>query len=127
MSDSTVTKPGPDAQYQKALADGELRLQYCASCACYVFPPRYMCPGCGTADLSWRAISGAGTVYSTTVVRQKPELGGDYNIALIDLAEGPRQMGRVEGVPPTEVRIGMAVRARIATGPAGPLLVFDPA
>ena len=60
-------------------------------------------------------------------MRDRPENGGDRNIVLIDLAEGVRLMSRVEGLPPGEVRIGMKVRARIAAGDAGPLLVFDPA
>ena len=67
--------------------------------------------------------SGGGTVYSTTVVRRKSADGGDYNVCLVDLAEGPRMMSRVVNVPPAEVKIGMAVRARITEG----LVEFTPA
>jgi hypothetical protein len=49
-------------------------------------------------------------------VRRKPADGGDYNVCLVDLAEGPRMLSRVAGVAPEEVRIGMAVKARIADG-----------
>ena len=70
--------------------------------------------------------SGTGTVYATTVVRQRPEKGGSYNVALIDLAEGPRLMSTVMGVEPEAVRIGMPVRARIDTTGEEPLLVFEP-
>jgi uncharacterized OB-fold protein len=66
-------------------------------------------------------------VYSTTVIRRRAESGGDYNVALIDLAEGVRLMSRVEGLPPADVKIGMAVRARIVQGKDGPLIVFVPA
>lgn len=48
-----------------------------------------------------------GTVYATTVVR--PRGAEPYNVALIDFEDG-RRMGRVEGLPPEEVRIGMRVR-----------------
>ena len=61
------------------------------------------------------------------VSRGRQRIGGDRNIALIDLAEGARLMSRVEGMPPDQVRIGMAVKARIAKTDGGPLLVFDPA
>ncbi|MNC72996.1 hypothetical protein D3C75_1241260 [compost metagenome] len=65
-------------------------------------------------------------VYSTTVVRQRPP-SPSYNVALIDLAEGVRMMSRVEGVAPEEVRIGMAVRAKISCDdPAAAVLVFEP-
>ena len=120
--------PGPAAIYRDTLAAGKLAIQRCAACGDKaVFPPRAICPSCGGTALRWQEASGAGTVYATTVVRDRPENGGDRNIALIDLAEGARLMSRVEGLPPGEVRIGMKVRARIATGEAGPLLVFDPA
>jgi len=120
--------PGPDAVYRANLAAGKLALQICAACGDKaVFPPRAVCPHCGSTALRWQAASGGGTVYSTTVVRDRPENGGDRNIALIDLAEGARLMSRVEGLPPDQVRIGMRVKARIAKTDAGPLLVFDPA
>ncbi|HZS84512.1 MAG TPA: OB-fold domain-containing protein [Stellaceae bacterium] len=119
--------PGPAARYRDALAAGRFELQSCDACARQVFPPRALCPFCGSPRLSWRAASGRGTVYSTTVVRERPEQGGPRNIALIDLAEGARLMSRVEGIAPEAVRIGMAVKARIASTEAGPLLVFDPA
>jgi uncharacterized OB-fold protein len=120
--------PGPDAVYRTNLAAGRLALQICARCGGKaVFPPRALCPHCGGTELRWQAASGAGTVYATTIVRDRPENGGDRNIALIDLAEGARLMSRVEGLSPEQVKIGMKVKARIATGAAGRLLVFDPA
>lgn len=43
-------------------------------------------------------------MYSTTVVRRKPDAGGDYNVALIHLDEGVQLMSCVVGMPPAEVR-----------------------
>jgi uncharacterized OB-fold protein len=60
-------------------------------------------------------------------VRRKPQAGGDYNVALVDLAEGPRLMSRIDGVAPDQVRIGMRVQARVIDDPiTGKLLVFIP-
>ena len=71
--------------------------------------------------------TGLGTVYSTTVSRQRREAGGDFNVCLVDLDEGPRLMSRVESVAPEAVRIGMRAKARISgTREAGYLIVFDP-
>ncbi len=106
--------PGPEQTYKDKLAQGAFEIQKCAGCGQHVFYPRVVCPHCGVDKLDWVKASGSGTVYSTTVVRRKPEAGGDYNVALIDLAEGPRMMSRVVGVEPTAVKIGMKVRARIA-------------
>lgn len=92
----------------------------------FVHPPRVAEPGSGAVDLEWVPASGRGSVHSTTVVRQKAP-AADYNVALIDLAEGPRLMSRVVGIAPTEVRIGMPVQARIVVEDDAPLLVFEPA
>lgn len=120
--------PGPEARFKAALAEGKFMIQRSAGTGAHVFYPRTVAPGTGNADLEWVEASGAGTVYATTVMRQRPEQGGDYNIALIDLAEGPRMMSRVEGIAPDAVTIGMAVIARITTPEGGePLVVFDPA
>ncbi len=117
--------PGPDAVFAAFLADGRFMLQQCDECKKHVFYPRVLCPHCGSPKLSWQPASGQGTVYSTTVVRRKPEQGGDYNVALVDLHEGPRMMSRVDGISPHEVAIGMAVRAQIVDEPKkGKLLVF---
>jgi len=88
--------------------------------------PRTVCPHCGQGELRWLPVSGHGVVYSTTIVRQRPERGGDYNISLIDLDEGVRMMSRVEGIPPQQVRIGMRVEALISKGEGAPLVLFRP-
>lgn len=123
-TDHRFDGPGPDAEFRDALATGRFLIQRCRACGVHRFPPGPVCVACGDAALKTVPASGEGTVHSTTVVRRRPEEGGDHNVALIDLAEGPRLMSRVEGVAPDAVRIGMAVRARIAAG-AEPVLVFD--
>jgi uncharacterized OB-fold protein len=64
-------------------------------------------------------------VYATSVVRQR-DPAQSYNVALIDLVEGPRMMSRVESIAPDAVRIGMKVQARIAAEGDGFIVVFDP-
>jgi len=118
-----ATPPGPEKRYLDALAAGRFEIQKCSACGRHVFYPRVLCPHCGTGDFGWVAASGRGTVYATTVVRRKPADGGDYNVCLVDLAEGVRMMSRVVSVPPGDVKIGMAVQARIADG----LVEFTPA
>ena len=127
MSDEAAPHiaPGPDRIFQDALARGEFTLQRCTGCSSHVFYPRHLCPECGSSRLDWVTASGRGTVYSTTVVRQRPEAGGNKNLCVVELAEGPRLMSRVEGVPAEDVKIGMAVAAEIAGDGAEPkYLVF---
>ncbi|MEM7178222.1 MAG: OB-fold domain-containing protein [Pseudomonadota bacterium] len=118
--------PGPEAAFKAFLADGKFMIQRSAATGAYIFYPRVAAPGTGEADLEWIEASGEGTVYATTVTRQRPEKGGDYNVALIDLAEGPRMMARVDGIAPDAVEIGMKVRARVDELAGEPAVIFAP-
>lgn len=126
MTAASELSTPPDAAFQGYLAQGQMRLQQCAACARFIFFPRTLCPHCGSADLAWQPISGAGRVYSSTTVRQRPDRGGDYNVALIDLDEGVRMMSRVEGVRPQDVTIGMPVAAEIGEVDGAQAIVFRP-
>jgi uncharacterized OB-fold protein len=117
---------GPEAIFRAHLADGRFMIQRSASTGAHVFYPRVIAPGSGEADLEWVEASGQGTVYATTVTRRRPEQGGDYNVALIDLAEGPRMMSRVVDIDPAEVKIGMKVKARIGELNGAPAVLFEP-
>lgn len=125
--DPITAGPGPEAQYRAHLAGGRLMIQRSRSTGEYVFYPRTMLPGGGAADLEWVAASGRGTVYSTSTVRRPAGEGGDHNVALVELAEGPRTMTRIIGCALDAVMIGMAVRAVIGEQDGAPILLFEPA
>ena len=116
----------PDVDFQNFLKEGRFMIQRGRSSGRHHFYPRAIEPGTGNDDLEWVPASGRGTVYSSTVVRTKPP-ALPYNVALIDLAEGPRMMSRVGGLAAPDVRIGMAVQARIAEVDGVCCVVFDPA
>jgi len=119
--------PGPERMYNDFVDNGKFMIQRSKSTGAHVFYPRTINPGTGEADLEWVEASGNGTVYATTVNRQRPEKGGDYNVALIDLAEGPRMMSRVVGIDPADVKIGMKVRAKVDKIGDQPAVVFEQA
>ncbi len=120
-----MTDMPPLESWFKFLSEGQFRIQQSRSSGAYVFYPRILAPGTGENDLEWVEPSGRGFVYSTTVVRQRPP-NADYNVAIVELDEGPRLMTRVEGLAPAEIRIGMRVRARVSRPSEGEaILVFD--
>ncbi len=90
----------------------------------HVFYPRVAEPRTGARDLEWVEASGGATVYATTTVRAKPPQA-PYNVVVVQLAEGPRLLSRVENIAAAEVRIGMGLQARIIRVQDKPLLVFD--
>jgi len=62
-----------------------------------------------------------GVIYATTVVHRPDE--DPYNVCLVDLEDGARVMGRVDGLAPDEVRIGLRVQSRVDDEG---LTVYDP-
>ena len=121
------TGPGSYQVYQEALASGEFRIQQCNHCGKHFFYPRAVCKYCGSPDLKWVVPSGNGIVYSTSVVRQRPEKGPDYNVALVDLEEGTRMLTRVVEIDPEQVTIGMQVQGFVGEIDGEPAYVFRPA
>jgi len=124
MAEGAITM-NPEKEYFEHLAAGRFMIQRSRSTGGHVFYPRVAEPGTGATDLEWVEASGRGTVYSTTVIRQKAPTP-NYNLALIDLAEGPRLMSRVEGIVPEAVKIGMAVKAKLVAENEQTLVVFEP-
>jgi len=96
--------PMPDvsalsAPYWQALRDGMLVYQQCAGCASRWLPARSACPSCLGTELSWRTASGRGKVVSWVVYHVayddafKDRL--PYNVALVELEEGPRVLTNI--------------------------------
>jgi uncharacterized protein len=86
--------------------------QTCGSCGAIQYFRRGFCAVCGATDLTEEHASGAGTVYSTSLVCRAatPETRAHvpYNIVLVDAAEGFRMMAHGDN----DLKIGDAVAAR---------------
>ncbi|MBV0911846.1 Zn-ribbon domain-containing OB-fold protein [Anianabacter salinae] len=121
-SDPRFGGPGPEARWTEMLADGIFAIQRCGACGAAQFPPVATCKACGAASPDMIPADGRGTVYSTTTVRARE---GDHDVSIVELSEGPRLMTCVTGIAPGDVRIGMAVTARIERAADGPRVVFD--
>ena len=116
---------GPEQQFKNYLTEGKFMIQKSKSLNEFFFHPRVAFPGTGERDLEWVEASGNGIVYSTSCNRRLPEKGGDFNISLITLQEGPRMMAKIEGVAPDQVVIGQKVKARISSLKGEPAIIFD--
>jgi uncharacterized OB-fold protein len=122
MSDDRARKPLPQINavtrpFWDAAALGRLSMPRCRQCDAFTFPPRPACGECGGTELEWTDLSGRGSIYSFTVIRQvvggpaakafEPDI--PYVVAWIDLAEGPRLVSNVVDCPVEAVTIGMPV------------------
>jgi uncharacterized OB-fold protein len=116
-------------EFLEGCRHGELLIQRCETCGRPQFYPRAYCGGCHGQSLRWEAASGAGTVYSFTVVRRAPSAEFadrvPYVLAVVELAEGPRLMSTVVDADPADVEIGMPVTLAFEDrGGEAPLPVF---
>lgn len=122
--DGALTTGHPAEVYQRLLDAGVLALPRCAACLRMHYPPRVLCPHCGSdTPMTWQRPSGRGTVYSTSTLTPRGE--APYVVVLVDLDEGLRLMSNVVDVPADEVKIGMRVEVRVGhrDGVAVPLFV----
>lgn len=117
MSQSMYPAPVQNADskvYWAAAADGDLVLKHCLDCGKHHFPPRQLCPYCWSENMAWSKSSGAGVIYSFTVMHRPPmpafAARVPYVVALVDLAEGPRMMANVVGDDALEVGVGDRVQ-----------------
>jgi uncharacterized OB-fold protein len=125
MPENLTGSIGPEQQFKNYLSEGKFMIQKSKSLNKFFFHPRVAFPGTGERDLEWVEASGDGIVYSTSCNRRLPEKGGDFNISLITLQEGPRMMAKIEGVAPDKVVIGQKVKARISSLKGEPAIIFD--
>ncbi len=94
-------------------AEGRLSLQRCDACGQLRYPIAPVCPRCLATGFAWTAVSGRGRVFSYVVFHQvyHRAFQGDvpYNVALVQLDEGPFMFSNVVGIPNEDLRCDMPV------------------
>ena len=85
--------------YWEALAAGTLTFQHCLACGHRWLPAREACPHCLGTGASWEASVGRGKVVSWvvyhTAYHDALKERVPYNVALVELDEGPRLLTNV--------------------------------
>jgi uncharacterized OB-fold protein len=126
MSETMRSRPRPlpfvtdeSRPFWDGCREEKLMLQYCNACQRHQFYPRLYCMHCGSQKVRWVEASGRGVIYSYTIIRQNksPDFVNEvpYNVAIIQLEEGPRMMSNIIAIDPAELRVDLPVT-----------VVFDP-
>jgi uncharacterized OB-fold protein len=101
------------APFWRSAGEGRFVVQQCAACGHLQFPARENCARCLRGELDWVPVQGDGTVYSFVVYHQTWTPGYQeelpYNVAIVELAEGPKVISHIVGVGPDDLRVGQAV------------------
>ena len=105
---SSLSKP-----YWDALRRREFRLPKCDRCGKIWYPPSPLCPACWARNFSWTCLSGRGRVTSWVVFHQSyfRSFEGElpYNVAEVELEEGPRLLTNLVGIANDAIRAAMPV------------------
>ena len=102
--------------FTDGLAEGRILLQKCAHCGGLRHPPGPLCPVCRSFDWTVTQASGGGRVHSYAVHHYPPLPGLPLPnvILLVDLDEGVRMVGDLDGRPDDPcLEIGARLSARI--------------
>ena len=115
----TITK-----KFYDSLAKGKIYGIQCKKCKKWTFPPVSACRECGHRKVTWKQISGKGTVYfySTSILPPKKfQQYAPYAYGDVVLKEGPSFFTMIEGLDastPEKIKAGnkklpMKVKAKV--------------
>lgn len=134
MAEARKPVPVPSLEswpYWEALKAHRLMMPRCGACGHRWFPPSLLCPACNARDVTWAEVSGCGKVWSFVVMHRvyHPAFAAEvpYVVALIELAEGPRMISNVVGIPPDAVRCEMPVQVVFDDRDGATVPLFAPA
>jgi uncharacterized OB-fold protein len=95
--------------------DGQLKVQRCTHCDRLRYPAGMVCPECLSGEAEWQSLSGRGKVFSFVVFHRAyhPTWEGKvpYNVALIELDEGPIMLSNVVSIDNAKLEVGLPVQA----------------
>jgi len=97
--------------FWEAVKEHELKLQRCAGCGHWLFPPRPMCPQCQSQETEWVQASGRGKVASWATYPESPHPAfvAPYTVLLVELEEGPRLVSNPAGIDAGQLAVGLDV------------------
>jgi uncharacterized OB-fold protein len=114
-----MTKPveqGPESAVVEGLKAGMLLLQRCRFTGEHYFYPRFAAVGLRPDEWDLVPAVGRGVVYAATRIDIRGDAASRYDVALVDLEEGPRLLARFATSAEQIPRPGTRVHVRIAPG-----------
>ena len=118
--------------YSEGLEEEKLIGSKCENCDKVIAPPREICPQCGEKNLKKIELSGKGKLEIFTVIYVAPpqlEEKAPYIVAIVELEEGPKVMGRllnVDSQNPEEIELGIEVEYEVIEENEEKVLAFTP-
>ena len=113
----------PEAKpYWDALSQGRMQIQECKACGARYHYPRPFCPSCMSRDVAWLPVSGNGTIYSFSLVRNKGAIASAPVFVTLD--EGPTILSALVDCDYDKLAIGQKVKLKLIPSDGGPPIPF---
>lgn len=117
-------------QFFAGLREGKLLMQICDHCGTGQLG-KYNCFSCQSQSLRWISASGKGRLYSYALICANSNLefnhGEPYNIAIVELNEGPQLYTNIVNIDQDALCIGMSVQVIYSQLECGDVVpVFEP-
>lgn len=121
-------------QFYRFIAEKKIMAVKCENCGKILIPPRPLCPNCLSTSLKWIQLKGRGKLLTYTVIHVAPEKFQHlvpYIFGIVELDEGVRLPGIIQGVKPEDLKIGMTLEIDFKvdmpqTWPQWPRYFFKP-
>jgi uncharacterized OB-fold protein len=134
MIDHEIIVPDLDdplfAPFWRGTRDRRLMVQACDDCATPRWPPRCLCPACGSFAVRWVEHAARGSLFSWTVISKSTAAGftdAPYTVGIVALDDAPsiRVVGNVLGVAAADLGVGLRLQGRFVDAGAMTLLRWE--
>ena len=105
-------------QFYKFMQQGKLMAGKCLKCGKIHLPPRPLCDNCFSQEFKWVEAPGKGKLLTYTVIYIAPtqfQALAPYAVGIIELDNGLRIPGMIQGAPQDQLKVGMAVTIDFGT------------
>jgi uncharacterized OB-fold protein len=105
-------------QFYRFLKEERLMAAQCLQCGKIHLPPRPLCDNCFSQDFEWVNVSGKGKLLTYTVISVAPQQFQaitPYAVGIIQLENGLKIPGMIQGLTQAQLKIGMELTLDFGT------------
>ena len=105
-------------QFYKFMQQEKLMAGKCLRCGKIHLPPRPLCDNCFSQEFEWVEAPEKGKLLTYTIIHIAPtqfQALAPYAVGIIELENGLRIPGMIQGAPQDQLKVGMAVTIDFGT------------
>lgn len=105
--------PTPSRNWREIPQRYRLEAAKCRGCGLVCFPPRVICPRCGSREFDKAKLAGSGKLLTYTIIRVAPQQFEDqapYAAGIAELDDGVRLTAQIVDCDFSKLAVGMRVK-----------------